>query len=202
VSSEISAGLSQRESPEAGLPPSPARWLRGDEFLKSDAAARMDPVLRLLLTSDGTITTSLQALMRTPIGVEVIRQEDIRIDKATAEFLTAQPGSDALARDVWLTGKGRRLVYASSIIVLEGLRRPLLESLRTGEKPLGLLLQESGEPVIRDRLQIARIADPSGIQWMGLAGSGPIWLRRYRMTIRSKSTALIQEQFTGDLTRL
>lgn len=161
----------------------------------------MDPVLRLLLTSDGTITTSLQALMRTPIGVEIIRQEEIQVDKATAEFLTAKPGSVALSREVWLTAKGRRLVVASSIILLEGLHRPLLQALRTGEKPLGLLLRETGEPVVRDRLQIAFVADPSAIKSLGPTGAGPSWVRRYRMTLGSKSTASIQEQFIGDLTR-
>jgi chorismate-pyruvate lyase len=201
VSAKISAGLSQSKPPDAGLPPSPGHWLSGDEFLRSDSADRMDPILRMLLMSDGTVTTSLQALIRTPISVEVFRHKEIRIDQATAEFLTAKPGSDALARDVCLTGKGRRLVYASSIIVLEGLRGPLLEALLTGEKPLGSLLQESGEPVMRDRLQIACIADPSGIKWIGLGGPGPIWMRRYRMTIPSNSTALIQEQFAGDLIR-
>jgi chorismate-pyruvate lyase len=201
VSAEISAGLSHCESPDTGFPPSPIRWLSGDEFLRSDAAARMDPILRLLLTSDGTITASLQALMRSPIGVEVFRQEEIRIDKAVAEFLSTPTDSEALSRDVWLTGKGRRLVHASSIILLEGLRRPLLEALRAGEKPLGLLLQESGEPVVRDRLQIARITDPSNRKRIGLHGTGTSWSRRYRMTIRSKSAALIQEQFAGDLIR-
>lgn len=158
----------------------------------------MDPILRMLLTSDGTITASLQALMMSPIGVEVFGQEEIRIDKAVAEFLSTRTDSEALARDVWLTGKGRRLVYASSIILLDALRRPLFEALRTGVKPLGLLLQESGEPVIRDRLQIACITDPSGRRRIGLPGTGASWSRRYRMTIRSKPAALIQEQFAGD----
>lgn len=184
------------------LPPSSIQWIGGDDFLKSDAAARMDPVLRMLLTSDGTITTSLQALLLSPIGVEVIRQEEIALDAATAGFLTVEPGTKALAREVWLTAKDLRLVCASSVILLEGLDRPLLQALRSRQKPLGLLLHESGQPVMRDRLQIASITDPSMIRGSGLPAAGPVWMRRYRMSLRSKWTAFIREQFTGDRFRL
>lgn len=177
--------------------PSSVRWIRADEFMKSADAAGMDPVLRLLLTSDGTITTSLQALLMSPIGIEMLRQDEIKLDTGLAAFLAADPGSVALAREVYLTGNGRRLVCASSVILLEGLDRPLLQALRTGQKPLGLLLQEFGLPVLRDSLEIARIDDPSLIKTLDATAAGPVWMRRYRMGLRSKWIAFIQEQFIG-----
>lgn len=161
----------------------------------------MAPVLRLLLTSDGTITTSLQALWMSPIGVEVLRQDEIKLDTGMADFLAADPGTGALAREVCLTAHRQRLVCASSVILLEGLDRPLLQALRSGQKPLGLLLQEFGRPVLRDRLEIARIDDPSLIKTLDATAAGPVWMRRYRMGLRSKWIAFIQEQFIGPLLR-
>jgi len=166
------------------LPPSSIRWINADDFIKTAEAARMDPVLRILLTSDGTITTSIEALTLGPVGVEVLRQEEVGIEAPAAVFLAAVPGSRALSREVYLTANGRRLVCASSVILTEGLDRPLLQALRAGRKPLGRLLRESGRPVVRDRLQIA-------------SADGPVWMRRYRMGLGSKWIGLIQEQFIG-----
>ena len=197
VSVNFSTGLVRPRPATPDLPPSSVRWINDDEFFKNDDAARMDPVLRILLTSDGTITTSLQALLLTPIGVEVIRQEDVPLDAAAAEFLMAEQGSGALAREAWLTANGHRLIRASSVILLDGLDRPVLQALRTRQKPLGMLLHEFGQAVIRDRLQIACLTDPSVIKDLGLTASGPIWMRRYRMSLKSKWLAYIEEQFIG-----
>ena len=166
-------------------------------FLKSRDAARMDPVLRMLLASDGTITSALHALLLTLIGVEVVHQTEMRLDAATAGFLDAEPGSNALSREAWLTADGQRRVHASSIILLETLDRSLLQAFQSRHKPLGLLLQESGRTVTRDRLQIGCLSDPEAIKTLGSGIAGPIWMRRYRMSLGSKAAAFIQEQFIG-----
>ncbi len=197
MTAKFSAGLVQPKPAMPDVPPSSTRWINADEFIKSADAARMDPVVRILLTSDGTITTSLQALLLSPIGMEVLRQEEIPLDASAAEFLAADPGSRALAREVYLTANGQRLICASSMILIGGLDRPLLQALRTRQKPLGLLLQESGLPVLRDRLQIACIDDPLLIKTLPLTAAGPVWMRRYRMSLKSKWIAFIQEQFIG-----
>jgi chorismate-pyruvate lyase len=179
----------------------PVRWLNGDEFLKSDAAHRLAPALRALLTSDGSITLLLQSLLLTSIEVEVLRQEDIELDQTMAGLLSAVPGSAVLARDVWLTAKGRRIVSASSVILVGELSPLLLRALRSSERPMGLLLQESGERVTRDRLQIASDAEPSGLLTPETYPVRRAWIRRYRMSLSSRPVALIQERFALDLLR-
>jgi len=179
----------------------PVRWLTGDEFLKSDAAHRLAPALRALLTSDGSITLLLQTLLLSPIEVEILRQEDNKLDHAMADLLAAEPGSVVLARDVWLTARGRRIVSASSLILPGELSPSLLGALRSSEKPMGLLLQESGEPVTRDQLQIASEADPLGPLTPETYPIRRAWMRRYRMSISSRPVALIQERFALDLLR-
>jgi len=183
-------------------PPAPISWITADEFFRSDALVRMDPILRILLMSDGSTTALLQALWLSPIRVEVVRQEELPLDPLTAEFLKVEPGATALARDAWLTANGQRLVYASSIIVIEGLSRPLLRAVSDRQKPLGLLFQESGQPVVRDRLQIAFVSDSSTPKTPGQTADKPFWLRRYRLSLGTqpglKPLALIQEQFIGN----
>jgi chorismate-pyruvate lyase len=189
-----SASVPDRES-------RPVRWLNDDEFLKSDAAHRLAPALRALLTSDGSITLLLQTLLLVPIEVEVLRQEDIKLDHATADLLSADPGSAVLARDVWLTAKSRRIVRASSLILVGELSPSLLRDLRSSEKPMGLLLQESDERVTRDRLEIAPDADPPGRSTPEDPPVRQAWMRRYRMSLSSRPVALIQERFALDLLR-
>jgi chorismate-pyruvate lyase len=182
-------------------PPSPISWITADELFKSDALIRIDPVQRILLMSDGSTTALLQALWLTPIRVEVIRQEKIPLDPPTADFLGVESGGDALAREAWLTADGRRLVYASSVILLEALPPPLLQAVSGRQKPLGLLFHEAGQPVVRDRLQIALVSAPPAIPIPSWTASGPFWMRRYRMRLGTrpglKTIASVQEQFIG-----
>lgn len=180
-------------------PPTPIQWFSSNEFFKSSVPIRINPVIRILLASDGTTTTALQALLLCPIGVEVIRQKKVRLDPATAKFLMVAPGGDALARVVWLTAHGKRLVCASSIIRLEGLTRPILQALKSRQKPLGLLLNESGQPMIRDKLQIARITNRSVMKTLDLPAAGSFWARRYRINLGESLTACIQELFSDRL---
>lgn len=177
-------------------------WFTDEAFLKNDVSAGLDPVLRLLLTSDGTISTALHAICLSPVHVQVIRQETIRLDSNTAEFLSVESGTKALIRDVWLTARDRKLVLASSVILTEGLSRPLVQALHESQKPLGPLLNESGQPVIRDRLQIGRITDPADLETLGLGNlsvTGATWTRRYRISLGGKLTAFIRELFSPEL---
>jgi len=171
---------------------SPIRWIPADGVFKSDAPVTMDPVLRILLMSDGSTTTLLQALWLTPVEVHVIRQREISLDASPAEFLTVEPGTKALAREAWLSTKGQRRVYASSMMLLDALPRALLKGVSDGRKPLGLLFSEAGLPIVRDGLQVASFSDPAG---------RPFWMRRYRMSLGHRSGprpfAAILEQFIG-----
>lgn len=183
-------------------PPAPISWITAEDFFKDDATVRMDPILRILLMSDGSTTALLQALWLSPIRVEVVRQEELPLDSPTAEFLKVGLGATALAREAWLTANSRRLVYASSMILLEGLSRPLLQAVSDRQKPLGLLFHEAGQPVVRDRLQIAWVSDSSMLNVPDEAAGKPVWLRRYRLNLGTqpglKPLALIQEQFIGN----
>ncbi|HTN43875.1 MAG TPA: chorismate pyruvate-lyase family protein [Nitrospiria bacterium] len=200
MSANFSTGLVRpgRSTPDS--PSQPISWITADEFFKSDALLRMDPVLRMLLMSDGSTTALLQALWLSPIRVEVILQKELPLNPPTAAFLGAVPGADALTREAWLTADGRRLVYASSVILIEALPRPLLRAVSGRQKPLGLLFQETGQAVLRDRLQIAPVPDAAAIGTRGRTG-GPFWMRRYRMSLGTRPgprpVASIQEQFIG-----
>jgi chorismate-pyruvate lyase len=183
-------------------PPAPISWITAEDFFKDGASVRMNPVLRILLMSDGSTTAMLQALWLSPIQVDVIRQKELPLDPLMAEFLKVEPGATALAREAWLTANGRRLVYASSMILLEGLSRPLLQAVSGRQKPLGTLFHEAGQPVVRDRLQIASVSDASIQKVPGQTAGGPFWLRRYRLSLGTqpglKPVASVQEQFIGD----
>ena len=178
------------------------QWFIGDDFLKEKASTGLDPLLRLLLTSDGTLSTALHAICLSPIRVQIIRQETIQMDSDTAEFLSVEPGTKALIRDVWLWARDQKLVHASSVILTEGLSRSIVQALLENQKPLGPLLNDSGLPIIRDRLQIGRITDPAVIETLGLgkrSATGQVWKRRYRISLGGKLTAFIRETFSPHL---
>jgi chorismate-pyruvate lyase len=203
VSANISTGFLRPGHSMPDSPPAPISWITADDFFKNVALVQMDPILRILLISDGSTTALLQALWLSPIQVEVVCQKELPLDSPTAEFLKVEPGSIALAREAWLRANGRRLVYASSMILLKGLSRPLLQGVSGRQKPLGLLFNEAGQPVVRDRLEIAFVTD-SSVQKAPAPNDGkpPFWLRRYRLSLGTqpglKPIALIQERFTNN----
>ncbi|HET8759668.1 MAG TPA: chorismate lyase [Nitrospiria bacterium] len=168
-------------------------WKTFEEFLADAESADVAPVLRLLLASDGSMTTALEALRLGRIGVEVLRQGEEPIDDDTARRLGVAARQTAVSRHAWLTHAGERLLYAVSVLPLESLDPDIAAEVRRGIEPLGRLFDTANRAVLRDGLRIGRLHDPDLAAAFNVAPSETLWCRTYRLSVERTLTASIVE---------
>lgn len=115
----------------------------------------LPPFLRVLLTTDGTVTKSLEAYFWEPVEVKALRQTYESAASTAAEF-TYDPDAAVLVRQVQLVGVQSHRLYAraDSVILTAMLPQPIRTSLEEGEVGIGELLRERGLETYRKVLQI------------------------------------------------
>ncbi len=174
-------------------------WKTLEEFLADIDPLEVPSVLRLLLTSDGSMTTALEALRAGRISVEVVRQGEESIDDDTARRLEVSPHQPAVSRHVWLTHAGERLLYAVSVLPVESLAPGVATEIRRGIEPLGRLFDTGSRAVIRDGLRIGRLHNPDLANAFGTDPADLLWCRAYRLAVERTLTASIVEVFSPRL---
>lgn len=168
-------------------------WKTLDDFLSDAQLSEVSPVLRLLLASDGSMTTALEALRLGRVAVDVVRQGEEPMDDATARRLGVAPRQAAVSRHVWLTHAGERLLYAVSVLPLESLAPRVAVEVRRGIEPLGRLFDTANRAVVRDGLRIGQIQNPDLAAAFGAEPGDPLWCRTYRLAVEDTLTASIVE---------
>lgn len=113
------------------------------------------PFLRVLLSTDGTVTKSLEAFFWEPVGVQHIEQVIKPLDKDCPD-ISLQSGDEVLSRSVWLRGEktGDTYALADSFLRLERLPKDLKNTLVDGKIGIGELLRERGLETYREILDL------------------------------------------------
>lgn len=180
-------------------------WLTKEAFWKGCRRNPIDPVLRLLLTSDGTLIRHLQSLFLTSVQVAVQDQREILIDEAQSSWIGVPAGEKGIQRKVWLTvggpsaARGEKKVYAVSTLPLSGLKPDLHQEILLGQKPIGRIMEAQHLLTRRDRLEIAQVPLPQIAEELGLHPRELFWARRYRFVISDQVSGVIFEAFSPSL---
>lgn len=150
--------------------------------------AALPPFLRVLMSTDGTVTKSLEAFFWEPISVDKVRQADITL-RENEPVLGAEIGQKVLERCVQLIGghSGQVYVKAKSLIRTEVLPSSVREQLNAGALGIGELLRECGLETYREIVDIG-LDKPSSTE-----GSA-VW-RRYRIVMAHQPFIQITEHF-------
>lgn len=165
-------------------------------FLKEGPALQSHSLTRMALISDGSITRILQATHLIPISVEIIKQSSILPDPETNRFLELEEGTrETIYRKVWLKIHDRKILYASTILVLQN-PETRLSRLLAEEKPLGILIDELQMPSLKDKLVVGRLINPKISIGFGLPPDTELWARHYRMVIQDNGCASVLEIFS------
>lgn len=119
--------------------------------------ASLPPFLRVLLTTDGTVTKSLEAYFWEPVKVLKLAQFDLQLD-APLSSLNKAMGEQVLSREVELKGVNSAEAYAKahSYICLEQLPAEIAEELQRERVGIGELLRELGLETYRELLSFER----------------------------------------------
>lgn len=149
--------------------------------------AALPPFLRVLLTTDGTVTRSLESYFWEPVTVHCNYQQRRRHDQAIAG-LDATEGQELIERAVILVGARSRRCYAYALSHINPAAVPaeLCRKLEEQQLGIGELIREGGLETCREVLSIDRGVDKK---------FGEILQRRYRIVIDGRAAIHIRESF-------
>lgn len=146
--------------------------------------ATLPPFLRVLLTTDGTVTNSLEAFFWEPVAVEPVLQEELSLEHA-APFIELEAGDRVLLRRVRLRGVNSKTVYvkAESLIRFDLLPANFQSDLKAKKLGIGELLRDCGLETYREILEVG-CDDKSQDLW-----------RTYRIVMDHRPFIQITEHF-------
>jgi chorismate-pyruvate lyase len=156
----------------------------------------LDPLARILATTDGTVTEILEAWADDNVAVGQLSQREESLARPVA-LLDATTRSLVMRRDVLLVGarSKRPLLYAESLILAARLPAPIREGLRRGRTPIGKLLRTHRLETYREFLYLGRAtAGPLGLQFR-ISAADPLIERTYRIFAGGRPIMLINEKF-------
>lgn len=161
------------------------------EMVASLPVASLPAFLRVLLTTDGTVTQSLEAYFWEPIEVLNCGQH-FGILAVDEPLLQKTAGAEVLNRHVQLIGRDSRTLYAhaDSSVDIAALPTRLREGLASGEMGIGELLRGSGFETYREIIGFGE--QPQALA-QGLDGR-VVW-RRYLIRMAGRPLILIREIF-------
>lgn len=119
--------------------------------------ARLPAFLRVLLTTDGTVTKSLESFFWEPVSVVKCRQQRHILSEPLAS-IAKQSDDEVLLRDVFLQGDDSKRIYAyaSSFICLEALPASIRVDLEQDRVGIGELLRECGLETYRELIRFGK----------------------------------------------
>lgn len=155
------------------------------------SADRLPAFLRVLLTTDGTVTQSLEAFFWESIEVVSCGQRTCVLD-ADEPLLRKVKGESILRRQVRLIGRdsARLYAHADSSLDTDALPQELREGLASGALGIGELLRGSGFETYREIIDFGELPEA-----VALGLEGPVVWRRYRIRMAGRPLILIRELF-------
>ena len=156
----------------------------------------MDPFLRCLLFTDGTVTRTLEVHLLSRVCVEVVDQVRTTATEEIASDLAAPSGTEAVRRRV-VIGSGEPTVpaiWAESHILPSRLPAGFLSVLGDASDGIGESLQQVELESWRDMLWFGTDIRP---QWSGAdSDTSSVITRRYRVIAGGLPALLISESFS------
>jgi chorismate-pyruvate lyase len=190
-----------------GLRPQPAGGedLVGRHFVLQDERPRhleaaaiesLDPFLRSLLFTDGTVTRALAVQTLSPVAVERVDQEEVPVPAEVAEQLELDPAELAIRRRVRI-GIGdpvAPVLWAESYILPDRLPPGFVGLLDGAPDGIGQSLQRVALESYRELLWFGFDAGPAWAEAAPSHGRGTIQ-RLYRVLNERQAAILICESF-------
>jgi chorismate-pyruvate lyase len=161
---------------------------------------RLEPALRLLLTSDGTVTDMLQAICREGIHARKLVQE-IQPAVRRIDALDLGPGELLMSRCVVLQGDrtGTNYIYADSSIAIDRLDVRFRQGLLKSDTPIGRLWRHNRVEIFKEIICVSN--QPAG-HLAGHFGTGAdtnLPVRTCRVYMGGRPAMLITEYFSPAL---
>lgn len=184
-------GTTSRSVPSVAPAPQPPA---GHHVFTPAELAVLDPVHRLLLTSDGTVTFILEAFTGEPVQAEKLQQTMAQQSACQLEV----DDELLLSRQVILRGtvSGRALLHGDSLIALQRLDPAVQDGLLSTSTPIGRLLAASRIETFREIVSVgSHAAGPVYGAHFDVDPTATILTRTYRIIARERPIMVITERF-------
>ncbi|MDD1759875.1 MAG: chorismate pyruvate-lyase family protein [Methanothrix sp.] len=109
-----------------------------------DAVGKLSTVQKMLLGTDGSVTSLLEIVTGQPVEIETLVQKTVSADEAVAAELEVKPGDEINYRVVKLkrANTGETLIYAVSHTPLKRLQASFRDDMTSADIPIGLILKK------------------------------------------------------------
>ena len=134
--------------------------------------ARLSKAQRLLLLTDGSVTTLLEVLTGKPVVVKTLVQQVVKADAETAAALDLEDGDSVNYRVVILKNddEDQALIYAESYTPVARLQKEFRHDLMKADIPIGRIMAQQH---IESRREIRRIETVRNEELSDLFGVPP-----------------------------
>lgn len=159
--------------------------------------AEMEPFLRGLLFTDGTVTRTLEVQTLSKVSVKVVDQADTTVSGQTARHLRVPSDTEAVRRRVLIGTResAAPVIWAESHILPNRLPPRFLSVLQGAPDGIGESLQQVELESWRELLWFGLDSNPKWI-WVDAPTSSPVITRVYRVITGGRPALLISESFS------
>lgn len=155
----------------------------------------LDPTLRCLLFTDGTVTRTLEVQALSPITVEVVAEAGVPAPEHVADHLGVPRGIESVQRRVAIgTDPAMPVMWAESHLIPHRLPPAFLDALGDTADGIGGSLQQVRLESRRDMLWFGLDVAPEWSNDRSRSGSTTL-TRLYRVITESRPALLISESF-------
>ncbi len=169
------------------------------DILKLESiVGRLSPVQKMLLGTDGSVTSLLEVVTGCPVEIETLMQKVVPADEAVAKELQVNPGEEVNFRVVLLktANSQEALVYAVSHTPLKRLDASFKDDLTKADIPIGVILKKHRIESRRDITSTAFLpADPEHCQAFGVFAREIMLTRCYKIIRHGQPLIAIKEAF-------
>ncbi len=110
----------------------------------------MNPILRILARTDGSITKIIEALTGEKAEIRTIEQKIVKADESIAKTLKIEKGDEVNYRVVEIISGGRVFAKAISYTPLKRLEKRFKEDLMKADIPIGEIIRKHKMEVRRE----------------------------------------------------
>jgi chorismate-pyruvate lyase len=144
----------------------------------------------MLLNTDGSVTTLLEACFRAPVAVETLSNA---VDEG-------RPGYLRRAAILRVAPTGRPLLRATSVLAFDWLPPIARAALLRGDKPIGVVLRDAQVETRRELVScFADQASADDAAALGVDVGSPVYERTYRILNSSRHLAVVTERVPASL---
>lgn len=156
----------------------------------------LNSLQRILLTTDGTLTETLEAFFLERIQLVKLGEGQIPAPR-DIPLLNVRKGDEIVERRILLRGanSGHNYVYAESVIVIQELDASIRDGLLRSKTPMGRLWLEHKLETFKEIVDMSREPSRDLAAFFNAVGDDSMLSRTYRVFNRRKPILMITEKF-------